>query len=286
MYEPIPIGAAAIIWVAALGASTWLLLTAFHPSFRKVAHWGRMNKGPVASRVSLVTAAIALPLFFGKLFVDGYYPSWTTPMQWLAGLSGAAVILSLICDLFRDKASQRTLLFPFAALRQTSLFSAESATKRPFLSLWDFGWIDQDQISLPGIQTAAEVPAAYYQSREFDTSFIGQKQKTDRGIHGPFRTDALSESDFILLTVLEFRAEIARIRQPETFYAPATDEQWLRVEALTSELCDKSTAIYMLRFTEQDRDRFHEMGWVLHFFREFICIGHDLAVTRVVIGYD
>ena len=156
---------------------------------------------------------------------------------------------------------------------------------RPFLPLWDCGWVDQSLILLPDVKSAAEVPEAYYRSPEFETSFVSHEPRSP-GIHGPFSKTALAGSDFVLITAPEFRAKVAEIRQPEGFYEPASNEQWIPVEALVSEQCDRSIAIYMLRFTEEDRERHHDWGWIYHVFREFICVQSNLTITRVVFGQD
>lgn len=162
----------------------------------------------------------------------------------------------------------------------------ENSVQRTLLPLWDFGWVDYGPVPLSGIHSAAEAPGAYFRSPEFDTSFVGPKRDELSGLHGPFLRGALMESDFVSITPHEFHAKVAQIRRPEGFSEAASDEQWLPVEALVSDMCSRSAAIYMLRFTEVDRDRFHEWGGVLDIFREFLCVGHDLSVTRVVFGYD
>jgi len=96
----------------------------------------------------------------------------------------------------------------------------------------------------------------------------------------------LTGTDFVPISLPEFRAKVAQIRRPIEILEPASDEQWKPVESLVSDLCDRTIAIYMLRFTEVDRNRFHDFGWIHRIFREFICVQNDLTITRVVFGYD
>jgi hypothetical protein len=158
--------------------------------------------------------------------------------------------------------------------------------QRTLLPLWDYGWVDYGPVSLAGVSVATDAPTAYVCSPEFGTSFVGPQRDDSADIHGPFRRETLSASDFVHITPLEFRSRISEIRQPAGFAEPVCYEQWRPVEALVSDLCSRCVAIYMLRFTEVDRDRLHEWGSVLDVFREFICVERDLTVTRIVFGYD
>jgi hypothetical protein len=157
---------------------------------------------------------------------------------------------------------------------------------RTLLPLWDYGWVDCGQISLPGIQSPSDAPRAYLRSPDFGTSFVGPKRDDFSDIHGPFRRDTLSEQDFVALNETEFRRQVASIRHPQGFSEAASDYQWRPIEMLVSDVCRGSVAIYMLRFTEQSRDRFHDWGHVLYVFREFLCLAPDLSATRIVFGYD
>jgi len=158
--------------------------------------------------------------------------------------------------------------------------------QRPLLSLWDFGWLDYESMSLAGVRAAGDAPSAYVASPAFGTSFVGPQRDDFSDAHGPFRRDAVSAADFVVLSPTEFRRRVSEIRQPDGFAEPASDEQWAPVEALVADISGRCTALYMLRLTEQDHERFHDWGYVLTIFREFICVEPDLSVTRLVFGYD
>lgn len=64
-------------------------------------------------------------------------------------------------------------------------------------------------------------------------------------------------------------------------------QQWQAVERLASEVSSRHAWLFMLRFTEDDQERFHEWGFVLTIFREFICASPDTEFAeRLVFGYD
>lgn len=158
--------------------------------------------------------------------------------------------------------------------------------QRPLQLLWDFGWVDYEPVLLAGVDTASNAPSAYVSSPAFGTSFVGPQRDDFSDIHGPFRREAVSAADFAVLSPIEFRRKVSELRQPDGFAEPASDEQWATVEAVLADICDRCIAIYMLRLTEQDHDRFHDWGYVLTIFREFILVEPDLTVTRLVFGYD
>jgi hypothetical protein len=158
---------------------------------------------------------------------------------------------------------------------------------RNLLPLWDFGWCDHDRPSLPRCHAPQDVIRQYVSSAAFGTSFVGQENEHAPELHGPFWSSAVSEPDFELITPQRLAEEVDAIRQPPGFTEPASDEQWQPVQSLLSEVCSRSTWIFMLRLTENDRDRFHDWGFVLLVFREFLCASPDSdSVDRLVFGYD
>ncbi len=158
--------------------------------------------------------------------------------------------------------------------------------QRPLLPLWDFGWVDYESMTLAGVHTPSDAPSAYVGSPAFGTSFVGPQRDDFSDAHGPFRRGAVSASDFVALTPSEFRRRVSEIRRPDGFAEPASDEQWAPVDALVADISTRCIALYVLRLTERDHDRFHDWGHVLTIFREFICVEPDLSVTRLVFGYD
>jgi hypothetical protein len=57
--EPLPLGAACFFAAVFVGCGVWLMLTAFHPRWRRIVHWGRMQKGPPVSLAGRVIATVA-----------------------------------------------------------------------------------------------------------------------------------------------------------------------------------------------------------------------------------
>jgi hypothetical protein len=93
-------------------------------------------------------------------------------------------------------------------------------------------------------------------------------------------------ADIELLGAAEFYEHIRGVRQPEGFSEPASDEQWQAVERLVGEVQLRYMWIIRLRPTEEDSDKFHDWGWVLEIFREFLLVNAGSSqVSRLVFGY-
>lgn len=160
--------------------------------------------------------------------------------------------------------------------------------ERQLLPLWDFGWLDHDEITLAPSSQPQDLIGAYLQSNYFGSSFVGPSP-ADHGsdLHGPFRRSLITPSDFSLISAEEFSDRVQRVRQPEGFPEPVEDEQWRAVETLVAQLQPKYSWLIALGLTEDDTDRFHEWGYVHSIFREFILANPDSApVSRLVFGYD
>lgn len=160
-------------------------------------------------------------------------------------------------------------------------------TARKLLWLWDYGWCEYDRVTLPCCHVPQDVIREYRSSDAFGTSFVGQEPPHTSELHGPFLSSAVSESDYELITPQRFLDEIAAIRTTEGFTSPPTDEQWHAVQSLASVVANRCAWFYKLRLTEDDSDRFHDWGFVLTIFREFICASPDSEFAeRLVFGYD
>ena len=160
-------------------------------------------------------------------------------------------------------------------------------TSRNLILLWDYGWLDRSVVAIPPCDQPSDVVAAYLRSDDFGTSFVGLQPTVTPDLHGPFWRASITPDDFYLLSSEQFAAAVATIRQPEDFTSPADDAQWQAVEQVTSSLARSHQWIFALRLTEEDRDHWHEWGFVLTIFREFLFAdpGSD-RLERCVFGYD
>lgn len=156
---------------------------------------------------------------------------------------------------------------------------------RNLLSLWDYGWCEHERIAIPRSRSPQVFIGEYLRSDAFGTGFVGPEPPYEPDLHGPFFSSLLSEPDFELITPQRFQTAIAAI--PQAFTRPPSAEQWQAVEHLVSEVSSRHAWLFTLRLTEDDKDRFHEFGFVLWLFREFVCGTPDTEhAERLVFGYD
>jgi len=159
--------------------------------------------------------------------------------------------------------------------------------ERHLFSLWDYGWLDHTEIKLTPTNDPAQLIAAYLGSDAFGTSFVGPKLEDTPSIHGPFFRSSVAPDDFELIDSGTFFDRIKRIRHPDDFSESATDDQWAPVEELVSKLERQHSWLFNLRLTEDNSDRFHEWGFALTVFREFVLANPNSEnVARLVFGYD
>jgi hypothetical protein len=97
--EPLPFGAACLVAAVLVGCGVWLMLTAFHPRWRRVVHWGRMQKGPPVSLggrfvVTIATATWAVWLIAYSLQNFDFLHF----MQVVGGITSVAFIAAMIHD--------------------------------------------------------------------------------------------------------------------------------------------------------------------------------------------
>jgi len=158
---------------------------------------------------------------------------------------------------------------------------------RQLLSLWDYGWLDHNEFLLPPCPSPQEVVAAYLRSNSFGTSFVGPNLDQVKDLHGPFRRELIATTDFQFVNASEFHDQVQAIRHPKGFSEPASDEQWQGVELLTSELEKRYSWIIRLRLTDDNVEKFHDWGFVLTIFQEFLLANpNSEEVSRLVFGYD
>ena len=159
--------------------------------------------------------------------------------------------------------------------------------QRQLLPLWDYGWLDLNEFKLPPCGQARKLIEAYLKSNYFGTSFVGQKLDDAPNLHGAFWRDSITADDFQLIDSATFDAQIQSIRQHEGFDEPVSAEQWSAVENLMTKLKSQHQWLIMLRLTEDDGDKFHDWGFVLWVFREFLLANPNSEnVVRLVFGYD
>jgi hypothetical protein len=159
--------------------------------------------------------------------------------------------------------------------------------QRQLLPLWDYGWLDYNEIKLSSCGQPQELIAAYLNSKYFGTSFVGQELDDAPTLHGAFWRTSVEANDFQVIDSVTFDAQIQCIRQPEGFSEPVNKEQWSAVENLVSKLEHQYQWLIMLRLTEEDEDKLHDWGFVLTIFREFILANPNSEnVVRLVFGFD
>ena len=155
------------------------------------------------------------------------------------------------------------------------------------LRLWDYGWLDVDEVVIPRCHSVSEVIEAYVNSPSFGRSFAGPPPDAVPELHGPFWRASVAVDDFRLIDSSQFAVELESIRRQEQFDSPPDDNQWQAVREVTSNLERTSKWIIALRLTEQDREKFHDWGFVLWLFREFL-FGNEGCdrLGRCIFGYD
>jgi hypothetical protein len=159
--------------------------------------------------------------------------------------------------------------------------------QRQLLPLWDYGWLDFNEIVLPPCNQPQELIEAYLKSDTFGTSFVGQELDDAPMLHGAFWRTSIAASDFQLIDSDTFYEQIQRIRQPEGFGESVDEEQWSAVEELVTKLERQNQWLIMLNLTEDNADKFHDWGFVLTIFREFLLANPNSEnVVRLVFGYD
>lgn len=159
--------------------------------------------------------------------------------------------------------------------------------QRKLLPLWDYGWLDLNKIKLPSCSQPQELIEAYLNSNWFGTSLVGQELDDAPTLHGAFWRTSIEANDFQLVDSATFDAQIQSIRQPEGFSEPVNEEQWSPVEHLVTELKHQYQWLIMLRLTEDDGDKFHDWGFVLTIFREFLMANPNSEnAVRLVFGFD
>ncbi len=161
----------------------------------------------------------------------------------------------------------------------------------PLMPLWAYAWCDHACLVIPRTNVAGNVICEYLRSDAFGNPFVnfsGMSDEYKRGLHGPFVRSLITESDFELISVQQFEKEIDAIRHfDDETSGTLPDEKWLPVQQLASQICKRNNWIFKLRLTEENKDQFHDCGWVLTIFREFIFGNPDSkSMERLIFGWD
>jgi hypothetical protein len=150
--------------------------------------------------------------------------------------------------------------------------------------LWDYGWLYRDTVELSAVASDLELVQQYVTSPAFHTSFL-PSDKDETGIHGPFEAGRISAEDYIPLHEADLESYLASIELSETPGADAAERAKLFTHLQGAFAGGRRC--YVLRRDERDKELFHEWGFVLCFFREFLFAGSERdRLERFVIGYD
>lgn len=150
--------------------------------------------------------------------------------------------------------------------------------------LWDYGWLCRDRVKLAGASSDAALIEQYVASPAFHTSFL-PNHKDETGIHGPFVAGRITAADFVPIGKTELGQYLESVQLSDT---PGEDvaERAKMLSQLRAPFEEGCTG-YVLKRDERDRELFHEWGFVLSIFREFLFVGPERdCMERFVVGYD
>ena len=150
--------------------------------------------------------------------------------------------------------------------------------------LWDYGWLCRDEVKLAGASSDVALIEQYVASSAFHTSFL-PSDKEETGIHGPFVATHISATDFLPLREDELSKYLESVQLSDM---PGEDiEERAKILHYLQLPFNDGCRGYVLRLNETDRERFHEWGFVLFVFREFLFVGPKRdGVERFIVGYD
>lgn len=137
---------------------------------------------------------------------------------------------------------------------------------------------------------AEDVIRSYLKSEAFGNPFVyfnNMSGEYARQSHGPFLRTEIRESDFELISRQKLEEDVRAIRHLDEIGGPVSDEKWESLEKLLERICSRNRWLFSLRLTEKDKSRFHDAGFVLVLFREFIFANPDSEfIERLVFGCD
>jgi hypothetical protein len=150
--------------------------------------------------------------------------------------------------------------------------------------LCDYGWLCRDRVKLAGASSDVALLGQYVASAAFHTSFL-PSDKDETGIHGPFVAERITATDFVPLHEAGLEQYLESVQLSES---PGDDvaERTMILPHLRAAFKEGRNC-YVLSRDERNRELFHEWGFVLFVFREFLFVGPARdSVERFIIGYD
>ena len=152
------------------------------------------------------------------------------------------------------------------------------------MGLWDHGWLCRDSLRFLSCSTDLELLQQYVASPAFHTSFL-PSDKDETGIHGPFVADRIRAEDYISLRESALESYVASFELSETSGDDVTERGKILLQLRRAFAGDRRC--YVLRRNERDKELFHDWGFVLVLFREFLFAGQErVGLERFVVGYD
>ena len=150
--------------------------------------------------------------------------------------------------------------------------------------VWDYGWLCGDSVKLSAAPSDAALIEQYVASPTFHTSFL-PSEKVDTGIHGPFIANLIKAEDFFPLQESDLELYLSTVELSET---PGEDEiQRAKLLPHLRNAFSGGRRCFVLRRHERNKELFHDWGFVIWIFREFLFIGSQRdSLDRFVIGYD
>ena len=150
--------------------------------------------------------------------------------------------------------------------------------------LWDYGWLCHDSVQLVSAPSDAALIEQYVASRAFHCSFV-PNDKDETGIHGPFVAGRIHPDDFVPLEQADLEHYLQSVEISET----PSDDVAERAKLLPHlrGAFDGGRRCYILSRDERDKELFHDWGFVLWVFREFVFVGPQRdRLERFIVGYD
>lgn len=150
--------------------------------------------------------------------------------------------------------------------------------------VWKYGWLCRDSVQFTTAPSDLALIEQYVTSPVFHTSFL-PSDKDETGIHGPFVASRIKTEDFVPLLEFDLEHYLGSVELSE---APGEDdiERAKLLPHLRSAFAG-GRRCYVLRRDERDKELFHDWGFVIWVFREFLFIGPQRdSVDRFIIGYD